>query len=130
MCVSDQFQHAGPQRHRAFLHGLFVKRRLEFVQARHGVAHPAANIDQAGLDLPPVVQDALLAPGNFQQARVLGLTPAPVAPFFSEGAIESGQMGGLGVGQRAVYVKNQGLQHACSAYERVCAYTRLPTVVG
>lgn len=130
MCVFDQFQHARPQRHRAFLHGLFVKRRLEFVQARHGVAHPAANIDQAGLDLPPVVQDAPLPPEISSRRVYSASLQHQSRPSSAKARLKAARWADSVSANVPSTSKNQGLQHACSAYERVCAYTRLPTVVG
>ena len=111
MGAGHQLQHARAHGHGACLHGLFVKRGFEFVQARHCIGHAPADIDQIGLHLPPVVQDALFAARHFQQARVFGCAPVPVAAFFGKGAVECGQVGGFGIGNGAVHIKNQGLQH-------------------
>ena len=75
------------------------------------VAHAAAiNVLQIGLHLLPVMQDALLAAGHFQQPGMQRFVPVPVAAQLGKGLVESSAVCRFGVGQGAVHVKNQGLE--------------------
>jgi hypothetical protein len=60
--------------------------------------------------LTPVMHDALLPPGDLQQPRVERFVPMPVEATLGKGVVERGAMGALGLGERAVDVKDQGAQ--------------------
>jgi hypothetical protein len=56
--------------------------------------------------------DALLAAGHLQQFAIQGLVPVPGQARPGKGGIEGGTMAvALGIGQRAIDVEDQGLQH-------------------
>ena len=62
---------------------------------------------------------------NVEQFGVLGLAPVPVQALLRKGLVEGFEVSVLGVGQRAVHIKNQCLEHrhllkkhtACAAEE-------------
>jgi hypothetical protein len=59
----------------------------------------------------PVMGDAFLAAGDLQQPGVQRFIPVPVQAGLREGLVECGAVGALGIGQGAVDVEDQGLQH-------------------
>ncbi len=54
--------------------------------------------------------DALLAAGYRQQFAIEGLVPVPVQAVLGEGGVEGEAMAvALGIGERAIDIKNQGV---------------------
>jgi len=56
------------------------------------------------------MHDALLPPEDLQQPRVERFVPLPIKATLGKGVVEPGAMGALGLGERAVDVKDQGAQ--------------------
>ena len=107
-----QSQHPWAQADLAVAHRSLVKRGFDQVQALHRFGHGARlELFHVRFDLTPVVQHAFFATRNVQQFGVLGLAPVPVQALLRKGLVESFQVGVLGVGQGAVHIKNQSLEH-------------------
>ena len=64
------------------------------------------------IELIDIEANPLLATGRSQQLTIQGDIPVPVEAKLTEGRIKGRAMTiTLGIGQRTVHIKNQGLQH-------------------
>ena len=114
----DQVQHARAQADRTIVHHGLIGRCFELMQPAQGVAHAgAADIAHLGVTDAPVMQEPLLAAGDIEQPGVQRLVPVPVHALLGKGRVKSGAVGGFGVGQGAVYIKNQGVEHGGQGVE-------------
>jgi L-ascorbate metabolism protein UlaG (beta-lactamase superfamily) len=78
-------------------------------------AHEAVEVGRFGearVEVLQVVADAFLAAGHGQQLVVQRHVPVPGQAAFGKGPVEGDTVGVFGVGQGAVHVKDDGLDHA------------------
>ena len=98
--------------HLALLDAVFIGRSLALVQAGNGVRHAVTgHVQHASARAVPVMADTLFTARDVQKLGVQGLVPDPIESVLGKGLVKGLAVGRLGIGQSAIYVKNQGLQH-------------------